>query len=58
LANVTRLCKAKFAGLLLSEGDQFRRVSFHIVSTSGGGRFAYEIRNGSISALPRRWLWA
>ena len=27
LANVTRLCEAKFASLLLSEGDQFRRVS-------------------------------
>jgi len=27
LANVTRLCEAKFASLLLHEGDQFRRVS-------------------------------
>jgi GAF domain-containing protein len=29
LVNVTGLCEAKFASLLLSEGDQFRRVSFH-----------------------------
>jgi two-component system, NtrC family, sensor kinase len=29
LVNVTRLCEAKFASLLLSEGDQFRRVSLH-----------------------------
>jgi GAF domain-containing protein len=29
LANVTRLCEAKFASLLLREGDQFRRVSLH-----------------------------
>ena len=29
LANVTRLCEAKFASLLLSERDQFRRVSLH-----------------------------
>jgi two-component system, NtrC family, sensor kinase len=29
LANVTRLCEAKFASLLLSEGDEFRRVSLH-----------------------------
>jgi signal transduction histidine kinase len=29
LANVTRLCKAKYASLLLREGDQFRRVSLH-----------------------------
>src|SRR5262249_5136759 len=29
LANATRLCEAKFASLLLSEGDQFRRVSVH-----------------------------
>src|SRR5262249_15555024 len=29
LANATRLCEAKFASLLLGEGDQFRRVSVH-----------------------------
>src|SRR5262245_4992064 len=29
LVNVTGLCEAKFASLLLSEGDQFRRVSLH-----------------------------
>src|SRR5262249_4720930 len=29
LANATRLCDAKFASLLLSEGDQLRRVSVH-----------------------------
>src|SRR5262249_40393849 len=29
LANATRLCDAKFASLLLSEGDQLRRVSAH-----------------------------
>jgi two-component system, NtrC family, sensor kinase len=29
LMNVTRLCEAKFASLLLSEGAQFRRVSLH-----------------------------
>ena len=29
LANATRLCEAKLAGLLLTEGDQFRRVSMH-----------------------------
>ena len=29
LVNVTRLCEAKFASLLLSEGDQFRRVSLY-----------------------------
>ena len=29
LVNVTRLCEAKFASLLLSEGAQFRRVSLH-----------------------------
>jgi GAF domain-containing protein len=29
LANATRLCGAKFASLLLSEGDQLRRVSVH-----------------------------
>jgi hypothetical protein len=29
LVNVTDLCEAKFASLLLSEGDQFRRVSLH-----------------------------
>ena len=29
LENATRLCEAKFASLLLSEGDQFRRVSLH-----------------------------
>src|SRR5262249_50733305 len=29
LANATRLCEAKFASLLLTEGDQFRRVSLH-----------------------------
>src|SRR5262249_12627456 len=29
LANATRLCEAKFASLLLVEGDQFRRVSVH-----------------------------
>jgi GAF domain-containing protein len=29
LANATRLCDAKFASLLLSEGDQLRRVSGH-----------------------------
>jgi hypothetical protein len=28
-ANATRLCEAKFASLLLSEGDQFRRVGVH-----------------------------
>jgi two-component system NtrC family sensor kinase len=29
LAHATRLCDAKFASLLLREGDQFRRVSLH-----------------------------
>jgi GAF domain-containing protein len=29
LANATRLCEAGFANLLLSEGDQFRRVSLY-----------------------------
>ena len=29
LANATRLCEAKLASLLLTEGDQFRRVSMH-----------------------------
>jgi hypothetical protein len=29
LAKATRLCEARFASLLLSEGDQFRRVSLH-----------------------------
>jgi transcriptional regulator with GAF, ATPase, and Fis domain len=29
LANATRLCDAKFASLLLCEGDQLRRVSVH-----------------------------
>src|SRR5262249_20876087 len=29
LANATRLCEAKLASLLLTEGDQFRRVSLH-----------------------------
>src|SRR5262245_54023718 len=29
LASATRLCDAKFASLLLSEGDQLRRVSVH-----------------------------
>src|SRR6516164_8894468 len=29
LANATRLCEAKFASLLLGEGDQFQRVSVH-----------------------------
>jgi hypothetical protein len=29
LANATRLCEAKFASLLLSEGDQLRRVALH-----------------------------
>src|SRR5262245_16227258 len=29
LANATRLCESKFASLLLSEGDQFRRVGVH-----------------------------
>jgi GAF domain-containing protein len=29
LANATRLCKARFAVLLLSEGDQFHRVSVY-----------------------------
>jgi len=29
LANATRLCEARFASLLLSEGDQFQRVSLH-----------------------------
>jgi signal transduction histidine kinase/putative methionine-R-sulfoxide reductase with GAF domain len=29
LANATRLCESKFASLLLSEGDQFRRVGLH-----------------------------
>src|SRR5262245_28529269 len=29
LANATRLCAAKLASLLLTEGDQFRRVSLH-----------------------------
>jgi GAF domain-containing protein/two-component sensor histidine kinase len=29
LANATHLCEAKLASLLLTEGDQFRRVSLH-----------------------------
>src|SRR5262249_36163344 len=29
LANATHLCEAKLASLLLTEGDQFRRVSVH-----------------------------
>jgi GAF domain-containing protein len=29
LAKATRLCEARFASLLLSEGDQFQRVSLH-----------------------------
>ena len=29
LSNVTRLCDARFASLLLSEGDQFQRVSLY-----------------------------
>jgi two-component system NtrC family sensor kinase len=29
LANATRLCEAKLASLLLTEGDRFRRVSLH-----------------------------
>src|SRR5262245_47137487 len=29
LANATRLCEGKLASLLLTEGDQFRRVSMH-----------------------------
>jgi GAF domain-containing protein len=29
LANATRLCEAKLASLLITEGDQFRRVSLH-----------------------------
>ena len=32
LANATRLCEAKFASLLLSEGDQLRRVALHNAS--------------------------
>ena len=32
LANATHLCEAKLASLLLTEGDQFRRVSLHNAS--------------------------
>jgi two-component system, NtrC family, sensor kinase len=59
LANATRLCEAGFANLLLSEGDQFRRVSLYnappaFVETCGAYRWFVPTRNPPWAAQPSR----
>src|SRR5262249_48502423 len=58
LANATRLCDAKFASLLLSEGDQLRRVSVHNVPAALANHWKRTplVRPNSESALGRAAL--
>src|SRR5262249_40920071 len=58
LASATRLCDAKFASLLLSEGDQLRRVSVHNVPAALAGHWKRTplVRPNPQSALGRASL--
>jgi len=58
LASATRLCDAKFASLLLSEGGQLRRVSVHNVPAALAGHWKRTplVRPNPQSALGRASL--